>query len=393
MKQQLFVIIGAIVVLFFVLVWAYLLFFGTPEAAKDIFTDLDLNGEEDTSIIPPPVIVEEQPAAQTVKPKLRQLTTKLVAGYREIVDEKNNPFMYYVEKGTGHIYSINMLSGEEVRLSGTTVQNTYQAAISPKGDYVAIASLGNSKTMPLILRGISTSSDSELISTDFKKNVRSFAISDNNELLYAEPVEDTLNGYSYNLNTKINKSVFTLPFLEAEVKWSKEGLAGSQYIYPKPSYGLDGFLYEATKNKLVRLPVDGFGLSAIANKDIVLYNSTIDNKTVSTVFNRATGKKSPLASVVVPEKCFLPETGYIIICGNELVNLPYEFPDSWYRGEISFKDTIYAISGTELVYEKLVDTLEESGREIDAILMQAGSIKEDIYFINKNDNSLWVYEI
>ncbi len=393
MKQQIFIIAGALIVLILILVWVYLLFFGTPKSAQDVFSEFGLNGEVDNSIVEAPVEIEEVSTSPTERPKLRQLTTKLVAGFRE-VKNNNIPLVYFVEKGTGHLYSINPRDGEEVRLSGTTIPNTYKAAISSEGNFMAVSSFTNSKNQPLVVGEISTSSGALELVEGFKQNVRDFSISDSNELLYAMTVNSGLSGYAYDLETAKSKELFKLPFIEATIQWSKLGSLGSQYLYPKPSYALEGSLFEAKNNKVSRLPVDGFGFSALANDDIIIYSSTEGEKAISTIFNRETGVGEKLNTLVMPEKCFLPDSGYDLVCANESVQVPFEFPDVWYSGEFSFKDSLYLISSKELLSaELMVDTLTTSGRELDITNLQTGVNKTEIYFTNKNDDSLWIYEI
>ncbi len=392
MNKQIFIIIGAVIVLILIVTWAYLLIFGTPKDANDVFTELGLSGEEEEiTFVPTPVV--EEPVVDVEKPKLRQLTTKLVAGYREVTGSDGIPYVYYVEMGTGHIYSIDLNSSVETRLSGTTVKNTYKAEISPLGDYVAIASLENSKNMPLVLGKMSTTTESNLELTDFNETVRDFSISDKNELMYSSLVNGELVGYYYNLANKKKSNLFSIPFVDANIQWSSDGSTGSQYIFPKASYALEGFLYEVKNNKLTRLPLDGFGFSAAANNEMILYSYLEGNTAISGVYNRETGETQNLDAMVLPEKCFIPKIGLIFVCAYEATSKPYQFPDSWYRGETSFKDSLYAISGTEITSQLLIDTYTESSREIDIVDIKTGEKGEELYFINKNDNSLWMYEI
>ena len=123
MKKSIILSIGALVIFLLLAVWGYLFFFGTPESSDEFFTDLGLNGEVDTSYVPPPVeVATSTPTVNMKRPKLRQLTTKPVAGFAEIIRSTTTPaVVYYVEQGNGHIFTIDTKSGEEVRVSRTTV--------------------------------------------------------------------------------------------------------------------------------------------------------------------------------------------------------------------------------------------------------------------------------
>lgn len=392
MKKQVFIIIGALIVLLLVGVWAYLLFFGTPKSADDVFAELGLSGSEDTIIPLPEVAPEENPTVNLERPKLRQLTTKPVAGFKEVQTATNTlPALYYVEMGTGHIFSIDLQSGEERRLSGTTIAKASKASISKDGTLVAISSPTNSKSLNLVLGTLSTSTVTDLNLTSFTKSVSDFTIASSGELLFTQTNEASTLGTAYNSKTAKETTVFSIPFRDARVVWGESGNS-SHYIYPKASYALEGFLYEAKNNTLTRLPVDGFGFTAKANKDIIVYTTSVDQVPSTFVYNRNTNTKRALNSYTLPEKCLLQATGFAILCAQEAVVPPYESPDTWYQGTISFKDTLYIINTEEFSAELVTDTFALSNREVDAVELEVGRSERGLYFINKNDNTLWMYE-
>ncbi len=390
MKKQVLIIVSVVIVLILILVWTYLLFFGTPKSVDSIFTEFGKQGSEDTSlIVPPENKVVESSVVNNEKAKLRQLTLKPVAGFREIINESSSQsILYYVEAGTGHIYSIDLNSGEEIRISGTTIPQAYEAAISAKGDFIAITSVSNAKDKLLVLGSISTSSNS--FTEKFSEIVQDFSFGNSDELLYSVSETQGLSAYSYNLKTGVRKNIFSLPFHEATIQWGTKA-SGTHYAFPNTSYALEGFLYEINNGKLNRLPLDGFGFSALANKEMVLFTAITNEKPTSFVYDRKTGVKKILNTVVIPEKCSLSETGVVFYCAHEPVTVPYQFPDEWYMGVLSFKDSLWEMNATEFTSTKLVDTLTESGRELDGINLSIGTSTKDLYFINKNDNTLWTY--
>ncbi len=391
MKQQVFIIVGALIVLVLVAVWAYLLFFGTPQTANDVFAELGLSGSEDTFVVPPP-IAEEVSTVNMERPKLRQLTTKPVIGFREIVTATNTvPSLYYAEMGTGHIFSINLGSGEEVRISGTTIPKASVAEISNDGTLVAIASPTNSKNLNLVLGVLGTTTPTDLVLSSFSAEVSDFSIPKSGELLFAEQGEGSTVASAYNADTTKERVLFTLPYRDARIEWGEKA-DDSHYAYPKASYALEGFLYEAKAGKLTRLPIDGFGFTAKANDELIVYTTSVKEVPTTYLYNRKTKAERALDSYTLPEKCFLPESGTTIICAQESTSVPYESPDRWYQGILSFKDSLYAIYTEDFTAELLADTYVESNREIDATQLQVGEGGSALYFINKNDNTLWMYE-
>ncbi len=392
MNKPIFIIIGAIIIFILVLVWAYLMFFGTPKNMQDIFADLNFQENlEDVSIN----VVTEDTVVNVNRPALRQLTTRLVAGFREIdaPPTADLPTIYYTEMGTGHIYAINLESGEETRISGTTVVGVNSASISPKGDYVAYGIANSSKNIKLLLGEISTSSD--LVAEEISTTIDKFWINDNgNELLYTTREEIGLVAYSYNLANSTKRNVFSLPYHEALIQWGSTATA-AHYVYPKPAYLFEGYLSEITGNKIKRLPVDGYGFSGLANKDIVAY-STLDRQDVkSYIYNKTNNTHNPFPLQInfMPEKCIISKNNNNLICAYDTTAKMAEFPDSWYQGVTSFKDSLWLVSGDALSAQFLVDTFTASNREIDITDLSIGSSERAVYFINKNDNTLWMYEL
>jgi hypothetical protein len=296
----------------------------------------------------------------------------------------------YVEAGTGHIYSINITSGEEKRISGTTIAQADRAYFSPNGENVAISKNSNTKESVLVLGKLSTSSDLSI--TSFSEKVQDFSLKNNTELLYSKYNNQNLKGYSYNLITGVSKNLFTVPFYDANIVWGNNSSA-SHYVYPKPTNDLEGYLYEIKNDTLTRLPIAGFGLTANANDDMIIYTRTGGNSTEGYIYNRETDENSLLQSAVIPEKCFIPPAGLDLLCAQEPKKAQRDFIDSWYKGTTSFQDSLWFLSAEYISSDLLVDTFSESSRQLDIINLTVGDSKSAAYFINKNDNSLWMYEL
>jgi hypothetical protein len=389
MNKKILIIIGITTILLLSFIWAYLILFGTPKDTQDVFSNLNFESEENPPNIEEPD-VESKPVVNIERPALRQLTTRSVAGFREI-DTSPTPVIYYSEKGTGHIYSINLTSGEETRISGTTVPGVYTAQISPKGDYVAMGIKSNTKNTPIVIGIISSSTEDNMSIEDFDTSIDQFSIQDGEELLYTTREEYGLGGYSYNFSKESKEKIFDIPFHEAVVQWGKQK-EETHYFYPKSSYSLEGYLYQAKNKKISRVPVEGYGFSGLANADTIAYTKFIDLKTQNFLYNRDTGENINLRVSFLPEKCIISSVSNLI-CAYQDIKMPIGYPDTWYQGTLSFSDSLWLISGKDLSVKKLIDTQAESGREIDVTNLGIGTSETGVYFINKNDNTLWMYEL
>ena len=238
---------------------------------------------------------------------------------------------------------------------------------------------------------ISTSTN-EIVTKELPIPVDQFKISlSGNYLLYTTKESFGLAGHSYDLRSGNDKVIFSLPFHEAIIQWGNEA-SDTHYLYPKPTYLLEGYLYQIKSGKISRLPIDGFGLTALANEDMAIYSTGKNTVQKNYIYNLNLNKETEVPYTFLPEKCIIATVGTKIICAWENKDLPLEFPDAWYKGSLGFRDSIWVISGNDLNNQFLVDTFKESGREVDVTNLSIGNSEKALYFINKNDNTLWMYE-
>jgi hypothetical protein len=392
MKNTYLIIGGGIAVVVLLAIWVYLLIYGTPKPVENFFTDFSFGGEADPQPLEP--FIPETPAGQVdtlSSAPLRQLTTKPVIGFKEITGvSESERTMLYAEAGTGHAFSINLATGMEIRLSNITIPNAQTAQFSNDGTKVVIRSgSGTQNTLELLtLAGENSATQETLL-----PKMVDFTFNNQNKILYSEYSSNGLLGREYDTTTGTSRTLFWVPFQSATVAWSLDTTT-PHFVYPKPSAPLTGFLYRISNGVVVREQASGGGLTALANEFYYIHTITTNRGPVSYATNRTTGETNSLPIIVQPDKCvFSTDNTDKIYCGYEEANLNYEFPDNWYKGLVSFADTLYEIDVKKGLAAKLIDTEKETGRELDTIGMDISAQTKVLYFINKNDNTLWMYEI
>ncbi|MCD5381622.1 MAG: hypothetical protein LR008_03545 [Candidatus Pacebacteria bacterium] len=392
MKRPILIIVGAILVFILIIVWLYVLFFSSPKEDTDSFTDFDLANTEDVSFsageggdysnLPTVDVSDIQ--------KLRQLTTRNTIGYQEVLGDKDSSAkVFYVEAGTGHIFSIDLVSGEESRVSKTTIPHSKKAAITPDGTYVLMQSKQGPRSYVVIAQ-LSSTTD-EMILGDNIENIIDFTETVDNTFLYTIQNTDSVTVNEHNPETSDTETLFTIPFRAVSIDWGSSASA-THLFYPKTSSRLDGFLYQAKEGKVERLPIDGYGLSASGNGSFITYSKQTSQQYESFIYNQGLRESNSFGLDMIPEKCVFSDTSSSSVCAISLENLGADSPDSWYRGEVSYSDDLWEINNEIFSATLLVDTLFESGRELDIVNLSLGDQDESVYFINKNDSTLWVYE-
>ena len=381
MKRS-FYIIGIVLIVILAAVWLFLLF-ADEDTKNDVYNRFGISGSPEEGIFEEVIDAIIPDVFQ--KQYLRQLTTRRVVGYTEVA-QASSTLVYFVEGGTGHVYTIDpMIEGSENRISNVTIPVATKAVVSRDGGHIAIRSGNQEESGVTVL----TRSGDSIDSFTVDEPVRDFTITTNNDVLYTVIGGSGLSGKSLDLETKTTKTIFEIPFIEATIVWGA-GPDDSHYVFPKSSRYLEGYLYEVKGGAFRRLPVSGFGLLATGASDLVVYSTLESDEYITRLLNVETTFAQTLPFTFIPEKCTF---GFAFLyCGISYNPSDYGFPDNWYRGETSFADDLWKLSPQTLELDLVVNTLDESGRELDMLNLVAGTNDALLYFVNKNDYSLWVYE-
>ncbi len=398
MKRPVFIIIGAVAILILMAVWVYVLFFSSTSSEEtnqtETFANLDLGDTSDPNYVPPPTTVNTGSKTITDVSEdmvgLFQLTTLPVIGYQEVQkDASSTAEVYYVEPGSGHVYSINLKSGETKKISRTTIPAASKAAITPNGKYIMFQS-GNGLGKEFSIGIFSTSSDT--ISTGLiTDRIVDFTPTTDNTFLYSAIVDGSLVGKHYIPATDKIETLFTLPFREATIAWGNNKQA-THYSYPKASYRLEGFVYEiSSKGTLTRLPVDGYGLSAIGTGDYVLFSSRDGDFYTSNIHQINNNTSNEASITTLPEKCTgISNNSTYLVCGAAIANYGYSLPDRWYQGLDSFADDLWLVNLDTNSARLLSAINNESGRLVDVVNLKTNNV-DHVYFQNKLDQTLWLF--
>ncbi len=383
MKKKIFITIGAILIFLILGIWIYLFMYGTPTNSAEVFARFGIgNGAE----IPSPITNttntggNDSDASTTAPKALRQLTLKPIAGATF-----TGTGILYAEQGTGHIYHLNFGSGAETLVSGTTIPKARTAVFSPGGTHVALTTTYGSLPETIVgsvtlengtgsLDGVSLPLDAQNIY--FGKSTST--------LMYTLSDTDGTSGYSYNMNTKKGTQIFRIPLRDVRVLWGTK-----IYVYTTPTVTQDGALYLVDKNDLVYVTEGESGLMGLTHNGEVIVTISEDVGVISYLVGTG-GTRTGLPLPLIPEKCV--STISTFFCASSNITSSNAFPDAWYKGTISLSDSLWSVDIQNGNGSLLSDFLTESGREIDVRTIGANEDGTYLYFINKNDNTLWMFD-
>lgn len=396
MKKNLSIIISIIVIVILLSVWAYLLVTQERRAASqdETFSGLSFPGSTGSNTATDEGSgFSDNNTGQTNTPdetplRLRQLTTRHTAGYREVVRASSTPPTVLVaESGTGHIYEINLATGQELRISMTTVPDTKEVQFTKTGDRIVYKTGVGAGTLI-----VGTLQDSNTVNTNtVATDVTSMRVYDNGVLYTSEGNSFvTVTWFDFAKETKQTR--FTVPFRESAVRFGSS-LSGPHIAFPKPSNQLEGFIYSYTNTQRQRLPIDGFGLAATLAGDTVVSIVRNQNSLSSSLYTSADTSIVKAALVVIPDKCTAVSNSSQIVCAHDAAApTAHETYDNWLKGIHRFNDDLWFFSRTSGVEMKLIDIEAESGRIVDVSDLHIGETG-DLYFRNKNDSTVWWYDL
>lgn len=419
MNKKLFISIGIIIVLLLSGVWVYLFFNGSPESIPNIFGSLPDSEENtttennvDTTTPEDQPDISDEPTTNPELPKLRQLTTTPVAGFaliselvssstatttatssEETTEETFSSEVWFAEKGTGHIYTIDLEDTSRTRISNRTITDTYDAYFTPSGEYgVLISGEDIESTVTILEFKQATSSLESVLVGETTINGENFELINDNYLMYTVREDQQSVGYALHLPTVTTQEVFTLPYTETAVAWGSN-ILGTHIVYPKPHSELLSYAYQVNNGTINRLPIQGYDLSLVYNDNQIVYSavedfreSTIPNNRVLDIDNQTT---RALPTTIKSEKCILKTR---LICGNTIENNESSLSE-WYRGEQQFSDALWEVNTRNGSSRMLVNIQQTAGRAVDVDRIESDDFFSAVVFSNRRDDNIWIYEL
>lgn len=400
MKKGLLIAGGIVLILAVLAVWVYLMFFGVPEEADDIFANFSFGDATDPVVIPEP-IPELEPESTTVvdvasDSPLQQLTTKSVAGYVYIATTTSSTsvtqLVQYAERGTGHIYEINLDSGEEVRVSGTTIPKITDAVFSPNGTYVALSSFYgfSADTYAGVL---SNENGGSVVGESLPPQAREIHLTDTGSLSYIVPTNTGSRIETKNLNTNIVATGQTLPFTSISMIWDTDE-AGTDYFYNSPDSNYTGSLYKLSTDGFTAVVNEKFGLAPMVQNQQIIETYNDGGGLVSSASNLSAPEQVSLDVIAIPEKCvFSQSSDQFMFCASDFTQNPNkEYLTNWYKGVDSHNDLLWRVSLVETDAILLLNPEQSVGRTIDVYKPFVDFTNTYLFFINKRDGTLWLYD-
>lgn len=432
MSKRNFILLTIILTIIVILFFGYLYFAqksttpGESESGINFlsqfnpFSTKSTTTEEETKT--PTDVSEYIPEEEKEEPVLEKVSSMPIAGFvvykkerlKELTPEEENTetenkkptppatelvsALRYVDRVNGNIYQTFVDKIEERRFTDNIIPKIYEAYLGNNGesailrylktDYKTIITfLG--KTPKEILGGDETTAN-ELTGTFLPENIRDMSISkDKKNIFYLFDFGENIIGTTLNLETGKKTQVFDSPFTEWLSQWPNEKLIT---LTTKASFRALGYMYsiDPTSTKVPTQVLGKInGLTTLTSPDgkFVLFGN---NNLNLGIYDINTKTSDTLGIRTMPEKCVWSADSLSLYCGVPKTISGGEYPDSWYKGKISFNDQFWKVdvaTGSETFIVDPVDT--EEREEFDSIKLSLDETENYLFFVNKKDSYLW----
>ena len=197
------------------------------------------------------------------------------------------------------------------------------------------------------------------------------------------------NLYLYDFSGKKVRSVFSSDLSEWSIQWINDTTVA---ITTLASREADGFLFflnikDGSYSRILG-PIRGLTTLVSPDAKYVLYSKSTDSGIETFIHNTNTGSEMKPSLSTLPAKCVWQNT-ITIFCGVPKTITPDQYPDSWYQGITSFNDVLWSIN----TGENSTNLILSPEQNFDMTNLKFSISGDYIYFINKNDQTLWSYRI
>lgn len=315
----------------------------------------------------------------------------------------------FVDKATGNVFESALFFLGFSRVSNTTIPKVYEALWQQDGGMVVLRYLNETNDVIRSTYGMFSTTTSvidngegeevtellELQGKPLPDNIRDLAINPSNgQMAYLVESRNNSAIYVTDKNVTSTAKIFESPIKDFEIDWvDNETLS----LLTKPNATTEGFLYFLDIESGLQSRVLGNKLALIATVNPeatkVVYSENKSGNVTSGIFDIETGQSVSLPIVAIPEKCVWSETNPYLYCATPTSNPGSGFPDNWYKGQVSFSDSIWRIDTSNLSTELLVDPTFVATEGLDIINPALDPNENFLIFTNKKDSQLWGFRV
>lgn len=313
----------------------------------------------------------------------------------------------YIERATGHLYETTGRTLEQTRLSNVTIPKISEAIFDKSGEKVVLRYLNiDDQTIETFLAKLVMSdenasstpnekSEGELVGSYLDVNISSMD-SDGSDIVYIKSSTTGSGTYVSDFNNEKVQLIYESPLRNLLTQRPNASLITLTSKADSRLSGFLAFINSSTGSSRVILDkIDGLTTLTNPSGETVLLSQSTDAGLKTYIFDVDSNTFSELSSQILPEKCVWSNTeSNVVYCAlDSRFNIDSDYPEFWYQGLSSFEDSLWKINIENDQLTFLTDLRKDSGKSFDVVKPDLSPSDEYLIFINKNDLTLWSYDL
>ncbi|HUY62611.1 MAG TPA: hypothetical protein VMV50_02390 [Candidatus Paceibacterota bacterium] len=298
--------------------------------------------------------------------------------------------VHYIERESGNVYTYLAATGASTRTSNKTVPGIESATWLSNASLAFVRYLSGNDFSIINTYGLPADGAGGFF---LPQGIVDIAASGSNILTLASGVNGSVASFERADGTHALQA-FSTPLTALRVSFAGKG----KYLaFTKPSASLagDAFLVNgAGQFSRIAGPLNGLVALASPSGAWVLVSYSQNGIMYMELVNMSDGTTTPLPISTIADKCVWTADSTAVYCGvPENPPTDAQYPDDWYQGVIHFSDRIWKIDVAGRYAQMVLDFPKEANSMLDATALAIDPAKTALVFMNKNDDSLWLYRL
>jgi len=329
--------------------------------------------------------------ATLVTARLVKISAGPVVPGAVVVNASSSPetSVTYIERQSGNVFTYQERSGTLTRTNNKTIPGIQSAAWLPDASFAFVRYLSGDDFSTINTYALPSSGSGGFF---LQQNITDLSVSSSSILTLASGVNGSVASLGHADGTQLLE-VFTTPLSALHTSFAG---ATTYLAYTKPSATLEGDAFIVNKGHFSRVagPLNGLVALSSPSGKWVLVSYTQDMAMQMELVDTTTGDSIQLPVSTIADKCVWTADDSSVYCGIP-VSPPssYAYPDDWYQGAVHFSDRIWKIDVTDRQAQLVLDFPKETKDSLDAVALAIDPLNTTLVFVNKNDGSLWSYQL
>ena len=295
----------------------------------------------------------------------------------------------FIERQSGNVYSYLVGTGKLTRTSNKTLPGIQEALWTPDGQTAFVRYLSGDTSSTIETYALSLDGSGGFF---LPQGLSGLSVASTSILELASGTNGSIASLAH-IDGTHSATLFNAPLSSLRVMFAGK----NRYLaFTKPSSSLLGDLFVVDGSQFTRVAGPASGLVALASPSgaAVLVSTSASGVVRMNLLDIASGKVTALPVATVADKCVWAASSAAIYCGVPVApSGEYAYPDDWYQGAVHFSDRIWKIDVAGRYAELVLDPSTVQGLELDAVALALDQAGSTLVFVNKNDGSLWSYQL